>query len=365
MRTASVSARKTTVSGGRPADLPAAVRRRGERRSREGRGASSAVPGAAVRTTSKPLDGSPFTVRYFSSRSWACLSVPPALDSTKRTAGVSSSTSCSGWFTTGAAAAVPAVVGAAAAGGGAAGVGGRRRRSGRRGRRHRRLGRRKDLLPENEDAGADDDREDDPFFHFLISGRLTGHPGRLPGPSREGLDSTSLARPRGYRVYTTSAEGVTARETPNHQPAAARGAVVPDRLFRVDRARGLESAGRTEQRRQRSSGRPGSRRAAEPSIKPSSCVQPLRKASKLGGDRLKTGASRLRSRDHDDVEALRQRRSPTAARLANPALDPIARHGVAHLAAHGDAEARRGLEPSAGSSAEDDDVAKTSRCGVE
>src|SRR3954471_9847793 len=121
MRTASVSAVKTTVSGagrltsqlpsdGAANDDPGKVRR------------IEAVPGAALRTTSKPLDGSPFTVRYFSSRSWACLRVPPALDSTKRTAGVSSSTSCSGWFTTGAVAAVPAVVGAAAAGGDAAGV---------------------------------------------------------------------------------------------------------------------------------------------------------------------------------------------------------------------------------------------------
>src|SRR5437763_7854082 len=111
MRTASVSAVKTTVSGagrltsqlpseGAANDDPGKVRR------------IEAVPGAAVRTTSKPLDGSPFTVRYLDSRSWACLSVPPALDSTKRTAGVRSSTSCSGWFAAGAGVPVSAVVGA-------------------------------------------------------------------------------------------------------------------------------------------------------------------------------------------------------------------------------------------------------------
>ena len=55
----------------------------------------------------------------------------------------------------------------------------RRRRRGRRrghgsGRCRCRLRRRKDLLPENENAGADDDREDDPFFHFSYVRSGTG-----------------------------------------------------------------------------------------------------------------------------------------------------------------------------------------------
>ena len=222
MRTASVSARKTTVSGaGRlTSQLPSG----GAVNVDPGKVVRiDAVAGVLVRTTSNPLSGRP-------SPSDTCLpeagrasaSRPRSIERSARPESAARPPARGG--------SRPAPRRPAAG----APAGSRRcrrrvrrgrRRGHRSGRRRCRLRRREDLLPENEDAGADDDRENDPFFHVCLC-------------------------PLGNWVYTTPAEGVTAREAPNHQPATPRGTVAVDRLFGIDRARGLETTRRAEERRQ-------------------------------------------------------------------------------------------------------------------
>ena len=60
--------------------------------------------------------------------------------------------------------------------------------------------------------------------------------------------STGSGCRRGYRIVPAGMKGLAAQQTPQGQPAAAQGAMLAERVDRVVRAAGVETAARPEDR---------------------------------------------------------------------------------------------------------------------
>src|SRR6185312_428346 len=190
---------------------------------------SAASLGSEKATRSWPVEGSLGLSRNFALRSSARTSVPPRLEKTKRTSGVSSSTFCSGWFAAPAPGAGGAVAVAGSGGGADAGAAG--------------------ALWGAAGAGAGCC-----CGTSLLQTSMNATQRAIATMSRFSmfflLRVPRRSRP-GNRVYTTPGERLAAEKPPQCQPAPADRAMRPDRLLGVHRAGRLEPAARRQHRRDR------------------------------------------------------------------------------------------------------------------
>src|SRR6185437_12225158 len=271
---------------------------------------SAASLGSEKATRSWPVEGSLGLSRNFALRSSARTSVPPRLEKTKRTSGVSSSTFCSGWF----AAPAPGAGGAVAVAGSGGGAGAAGALWGAAG-----AGAGcccgTSLLQTSMNATQRAIATMSRFSMFFtpraeaIPAGEPGlyHPGRTVGSGEAASMPTS---PRGPR----RASGSPPRRTPSRKARTGSAAPAPARS-RAGRSR----AGR---------GGPPSRRAS----------QAAGERGQLAADGGVVGARRGRTRHHDQIETCRKLGTAAPVTVANPALHAVAQHGSPHLLANGDSD---------------------------